>query len=269
MEIKHNGLNLVMYDSLQDLNSFRFHVYTFYSIIDSGIGADTNAIYRRIALTIDKIDKDPSGAKQELRNMATAIQNIEENISPEMMCFCAYIKSINGKPVTNDDLDQKGLELLRKRLDQKYLPVGKIWDFLDFVKKKVSDEFNDFFPHRSGKAGLIKTYKQIKERTLLVLSNIISPTEKAQGRIKVIDQLFALSFTSSAYDGEKGQEVALIKAYERTCAIISAKGYSVDPRKMSTVQFFTALDLIKAEAKPANNGKPNKNKPALHTRPRA
>lgn len=145
MEIKYGHTIISLYDSLQDLSAFRFHVYTMNLLIDADIGGDTSAIMRRLATILQKIDVDPEGAKQEVLNMSTAISNIENNISPEMRCFCAFIKSINGKAITEGDLNESGIDEIIELIRIKKVPMGVIWDALEFIKKKSRKSFRSFF----------------------------------------------------------------------------------------------------------------------------
>ena len=138
MLINHGTIKIEAFESLQDLNAFRFNLYNKYLIIDSGIGSDVNAIYKRIGLAINKIDKKPKDAKVELRNMATAIDNVWNNVSPELLCFCAFIKKIDGRIITNKDLTETSILQINKQVIDSGLPMGKVWGFLEYVKKKFT-----------------------------------------------------------------------------------------------------------------------------------
>lgn len=146
MEIKYGHTTISLYDSLQDLSAFRFHVYTMNLLIDAEIGGDTSAIMRRLATILQKIDVDPEGAKQEVLNMSTAISNIENNISPTMRCFCAFIKSIDGKTITEGNLNESGLDEIIELIRIKKIPMGMIWGALEFIKKKSKKSLRSFFP---------------------------------------------------------------------------------------------------------------------------
>ncbi len=92
-----------------------------------------------------------------------------------------------------------------------------------------------------------------------MLDDLPMVDKEIQDKIKHIDDLFALSFKSRKFDGEKGEEVLSIKAFERTCIYIRNANYHSNPRLMPTIQFFTALDEIKERNKSRSNAKSNKN----------
>ena len=134
MEIKFNNQKLVMYDTMQDLSSYRFHLYGLNVLIDAGIGSNPLDFYQRLGVLRSKIKVDPDGAIQEVSNISMTVQNILENLSPEMRSFVPWIKSINGRRIGNADLDESGINSLLKEINE--IPMGKVWNFLDFIKKK-------------------------------------------------------------------------------------------------------------------------------------
>ena len=143
-EIKYKGNRIKLFDSIEDLTSKRFHVYNLNFLIDMGIGGDIQAFYRRLGVISQKIGRDDEGAKQEVRNMSATIENIIQNTSPKMRCFCALVAEINGRKVTNKDLTESGIDVMIEELNNTGILYGVVSNFVDAVKKKLSQILQRF-----------------------------------------------------------------------------------------------------------------------------
>ncbi len=86
----------------------------------------------------------------------------------------------------------------------------------------------------------------MKERCLLILGRIRGEDVKDELE-RVEDELFSL-FVPQKYDGQKGLEVKHIKGFNETCVIMQQHMVK-DPRKMMTLEYFQALDLLKQQFK--------------------
>lgn len=232
-----------VYDSIDEMPIVNFQKYNKYLLIDSGIGSDTDDIDAHIVKIAKYIKSNNSGkALQELQNMRQNIYMVNSEISPKYLAFAALIHSVDGKEV--NDLSDDGLKKLLQGL--KEVKHSKVIDFLMWLKKKVTSELEIYFPGDFINPKEKEAYDKLKSRTLLVLDSIVNGADNSE-QIETIDIAMLNMHTPKTYIGSESVEVKYDKQFESTCLLISQKT-SMDARKMTVLQFYNAIDNIKAQA---------------------
>lgn len=237
-----NGKSIRVYDSIDEMPIVNFQKYNKYLLIDSGIGSDANDIDAHI-VNIAKYIKanDSKNALQELQNMRQNIYMVNSGISPKYLAFAALIHDIDGKIVT--DLSDDNLKAIIDNLnDTKH---STILNYLFELKKKVSSELEIYFPGDFISTKEKETYDKIKNRTCLVLDSIINDSDNTE-QIKLIDDSLEKMHLPNIFIGSDSVEVKYDKQFESMCILIAQKT-SVDARKMTVLQFYTAIDNIKQQ----------------------
>lgn len=232
-----------VYDSIDEMPIINFQKYNKYLLIDSGIGSDADDIDAHI-VKIAKFIKANNNKKalQELQNMRQNMYMVNNEISPKYLAFAALIHSIDGKEV--NDLSDDGLKKLLQ--DLKDVKHSKVIDFLLWLKKKVTSELETYFPGDFVNPKEKEAYDKLKNRTLLVLDSIINDTDNTE-QIELIDTLMLNMHTPKVFIGSESVEVKYDKQFESTCLLIAQKT-NMDARKMTVLQFYNAIDNIKAQA---------------------
>ena len=232
-----------VYDSIDEMPIVNFQKYNKYLLIDSGIGSDADDIDAHI-VKIAKFIKANNNKKalQELQNMRQNMYMVNNEISPKYLAFAALIHSIDGKEV--NDLSDDGLKKLLQ--DLKDIKHSKVIDFLLWLKKKVTSELETYFPGDFVNPKEKEAYDKLKNRTLLVLDSIINDTDNTE-QIESIDTMMLNIHTPKVFVGSESVEVKYDKQFESTCLLIAQKT-SMDARKMTVLQFYNAIDNIKAQA---------------------
>ena len=232
-----------VYDSIDEMPIVNFQKYNKYLLIDSGIGSDTDDIDAHI-VKIAKFIKANNNKKalQELQNMRQNMYMVNSEISPKYLAFAALIHSIDGKEV--NDLSDDGLKKLLQ--DLKDIKHSKVIDFLLWLKKKVTSELEIYFPGDFVNPKEKEAYDKLKNRTLLVLDSIINDTDNT-GQIELIDTMMLNMCIPKVFIGSESVEVKYDKQFESTCLLIAQKT-NMDARKMTVLQFYNAIDNIKAQA---------------------
>ena len=232
-----------VYDSIDEMPIINFQKYNKYLLIDSGIGSDADDIDAHI-VKIAKFIKANNNKKalQELQNMRQNMYMVNNEISPKYLAFAALIHSIDGKEV--NDLSDDGLKKLLQAL--KDVKHSKVIDFLLWLKKKVTSELETYFPGDFVNPKEKEAYDKLKNRTLLVLDSIINDTDNTE-QIELIDTLMLNMHTPKVFIGSESVEVKYDKQFESTCLLIAQKT-NMDARKMTVLQFYNAIDNIKAQA---------------------
>lgn len=251
-----NGKIIRVYDSIDEMPIINFQKYNKYLLIDSGIGSDADDIDAHI-IRIAKFIKANNSKKalQELQNMRQNIYMVNSEISPKYLAFAALIHSIDGKKV--DDLSDDGLKKILKSL--KDVKHSKIVDFLMWLKKKVASELETYFPGDFISPKEKDVYDKLRNRTLLVLDSILTSTDNSK-QIEFIDMDMLNMYTPKVYTGCESVEIKYDKQFENTCLLISQK-VNVDAKKMTVLQFYNAIENIKAQIEAeAKSLKRNKSK---------
>ena len=232
-----------VYDSIDEMPIINFQKYNKYLLIDSGIGSDADDIDAHI-IKIAKYIKSNNNKKalQELQNMRQNMYMVNNEISPKYLAFAALIHSIDGKEV--NDLSDDGLKKLLQ--DLKDIKHSKVIDFLLWLKKKVTSELETYFPGDFVNPKEKEAYDKLKNRTLLVLDSIINDTDNTE-QIELIDTMMLNMHTPKVFIGSESVEVKYDKQFESTCLLIAQKT-NMDARKMTVLQFYNAIDNIKAQA---------------------
>ena len=245
-----------VYDSIDEMPIVNFQKYNKYLLIDSGIGSDADDIDAHI-VKIAKFIKANNNKKalQELQSMRQNMYMVNNEISPKYLAFAALIHSIDGKEV--NDLSDDGLKKLLQ--DLKDIKHSKVIDFLLWLKKKVTSELETYFPGDFVNPKEKEAYDKLKNRTLLILDSIINDTDNTK-QIELIDAMMLNMHTPKVFIGSESVEVKYDKQFESTCLLIAQKT-NMDARKMTVLQFYNAIDNIKAQAEAeAKNLKKHKKK---------
>lgn len=232
-----------VYDSIDEMPIVNFQKYNKYLLIDSGIGSDADDIDAHI-VKIAKFIKANNNKKalQELQNMRQNMYMVNSEISPKYLAFAALIHSIDGKEV--NDLSDDGLKKLLQGL--KDIKHSKVIDFLLRLKKKVTSELETYFPGDFVNPKEKEAYDKLKNRTLLILDSIINDTDNTE-QIELIDTMMLNMHTPKVFIGSESVEVKYDKQFESTCLLIAQKT-NMDARKMTVLQFYNAIDNLKAQA---------------------
>jgi hypothetical protein len=114
------------------------------------------------------------------------------------------------------------------------------------AKKKVTSELEIYFPGDFVNPKEKEAYDKLKARTLLVLDSVINDTDNSK-QIEAIDIMMLNMHTPKTYIGSESVEVKYDKQFESTCLLIAQKT-NMDARKMTVLQFYNAIDNIKAQA---------------------
>jgi len=247
--LKYNGHKIRYFDSIIDLPIRRFQLYNLYVAMDSEIGSDVDQFDQK-ALRLSKlIATDPKAAQLLLANMRQSIRFIMGNISPKMKAFAVLVYSIDGEPVEESDLAGDGIEAIIDRLNKRRFSFGMLVEALKSVKKNFSREFETFFPSTFDDARTKEVYTRLKERAKLILQTITGTVQDAGKRIEELEEYILTAIKPRQFAGKDGAEVQALKRFEETCIFLAQQGVSDNPRAMTTLAFYQALDLLQQQAK--------------------
>lgn len=243
-----NKLNLgkhvvEVYDSIDDMPNERYQIYNRFLLVDTGVGSDLNDINLHIEKIVTFIKKgDYNLAVTELDNQRQLMYLIMQQISPKHLAFMALVHSIDGQKVY--DLSDDNLIRLQNKL--KDVERGQFDNYIEQLKKKITQEMETFFEAVFQDSGVKEYYGIMRELLILRLRRI-------QGIATDDEQLKELKYRLITYYKPKnyagGQiEIDYQKNYEETCIIVS-KNIGKDAKLMTVKEYYSSYEFLKKEAK--------------------
>lgn len=238
-----NGRKVSVYDSIDEMPIVNFQKYNKYLLIDSGIGSDADDIDAHISRVAQLVRSgDPKKALRELQNMRQNMHMVNCEISPRYMAFAALVRDIDGEKV--EDLSDDGLKAVLARI--KGVSHGALVSVLEWLKKKVSEELDVYFPANATDAREKEAYDRLRLRTLLVLDSVCSGTDNS-AKIGEIDGGFMARYEPKTFIGPESVEVKYDKQFEATCLLVTQRT-GVDARGMTVLRFYGALETLREQA---------------------
>jgi len=232
-----------LYESIDELPIARFHKYNKYLLIDSCIGSDLEDVTTRVDRAMRYIGTDKNLAMLELQNLKQAMFLINETICSRHLAFAALVDSIDGKRIT--DLSDESMKKVIHTLGK--TKTNWVDRFLESVKKKIDDELAMYFPNNFEDANIKEYYDRLKRRTQLLLDTIIRGGENSK-LIEEIDNFLLTLSKPRVFWGKDSAEIQYDKQFEDMCLMLSQK-LSIEPRKMTVLQFYNAFEYLKKSMK--------------------
>lgn len=251
-EIRFNGRVVKMYESLDETRIDRYMVYNRYAMLDADIGSSADAVLERISnLSHWIVNEEKELALKELGNMHQAIQFVLEGKSQKLNAFASLIHSIDGKE--RKDLSESGIQETVMMLVKRKTRMRMVVEALSSIKKNFESELELLFPKISYDVREISWHEYLKRKTTIILDAINKgiPYDMIRGEVEKIDAALLEIFKPRSYSGAGGAEVGFIKRFEETCIILS-QYVSTDPREMSVITFYQALETIQGQLKAKN-----------------
>lgn len=245
--IRWKGNKVVIDDSIQDLPIDRYQIFNINVLLDAGIGSDVNAFGQRCVRIKRMIKTNPDGAVKEVDNMYQNVVWQVENVSPKARAFAALVVELNGEKI---GLMSEGMvDEVVERLTKQRMPWSMLSDAVDRVKKNFEREFELFFPDMGQSADLKEFYDKLKARTKAVLKSVYDSANDFGEEISKLDAYFDKKLAPKVYGGSAGVEVTAIKNFERTCVLLRQMGLSYEPKRMTVLQFYEALEVANKQRK--------------------
>ena len=150
-----------LYGSIKEMPIERFNEFNKLSTLDLGVGStlqDFNSHFGKLHAYITNDKKQES-----LIEMSNVFQNffhIINKISIWSYCFCAFIKSIDGKEYTETEISAHRETV--KKLSDKGLTVDQCQSTIDEVKKNLIQNFDSTFLVDIATAEVLTYYQNLK-----------------------------------------------------------------------------------------------------------
>lgn len=252
--LKINNHTIKVYTSIDEMPIVNYQKFNRFLLFEAYVGSDSISLQTHLATALQLIDTNIDKAKNEIMNTINCIQMITNEISPDVLSFCSLIFSIDGKEVT--DYSDENLQNILKMLNLENR--NTVLKYRDEIKKKIDDELITFFPKMFDSVNDKKHFSHLYRFINLQLDEIINDSNNTTQKERELLDIFKL-YSPKVFTGKHSEEVKNIKMFEKTCLIIS-QNTSLDPKKLTVLQFYSAVDNLNSDNKQASNGRIKQNK---------
>jgi hypothetical protein len=253
LNTKIGNKNVEVYDSIDLLPIKRFHKFNKYLLIDAGIGSDINDINDHVYKIMRLIDLgDKENSKKQLENLRQSLYLITQETNIKHLSFMVLIKSIDGKPVT--DISDTGMKKLLSQFNEQ--PKKHLDELIEFVKKKIDEELNLYFPGNFDDIAIKEYYDRLRQKILLQLDGLIRGTDNSF-KIDKIDEYLLNLAKPKTFSGKDSIEIKYEKQFEEMCLYLK-KELNLEAESSTTLQFYNAFEYLKKINKQNNGRQSNK-----------
>lgn len=236
-EEKINRHRVVFYDSIEDLPISRFHKYSKYMLIASGIGDSVVDIDEHIERIMDLISTDTEKAKRELMNMRHNLVMVLNEQDIRHVGFMYFVYSVDDKKW--EDFSESGVQKLYEMMqDAREIDLARAEKV---IRERIDTELKDYFPDvfQGENRNILDA---LHKRALLQIDEVLNDTDHSPEIVKY-DEYINKGYKPLNFDGAESVELTYDKQFEQMCLAISkefggmAKGYSV-------MEYYTAYERL-------------------------
>lgn len=243
MKVDINGHDVVLYDAPEDMPITRFHKFSKYMMIESGIGSDMAAVDRHFAKLIALNTRgERDDLDTELRNTRQSIAMLYEGFDGKSLALASLVKSVDGK--ARDDISEEGLRATSEMFSE--VSVGKLTEWLLGIKKKIDAELTAYFPNVFGTAAEAEFEVLFKKRLIAILDGIIEGRDTSAEVQKIEDEIILLEEVQPFWNGDF--EVKFDRQFEDMCLSISGELHT-EAKRMSVTEYYSAYELLDRRGK--------------------
>jgi len=135
---------VVLFDSIKELNIERHHELQKLIIRDAGIGSDMDAVAGHFSTFHSLlVNQKHNEALKEAQNLHNNIFYMIEKINIKSFSFMCMVHAINGKEY--NDFSEEGVKQVLKKLSDSGLKQSEVEDILQDVKKNLKKSFDPTF----------------------------------------------------------------------------------------------------------------------------
>ena len=243
MEIEVNGHRVVLYDAPDEMPVTRFHKFSKYMLIDSGLGGDMASVDRRIGRLIELNTRgERDDLDTELRNLRQSIALSMDGFDGRSLALAVLVRSVDGKP--RDDLSEEGLRRTAEMFSE--VRVDRLTGWLVGVKKKIDAELTAYFPQVFGGSADAEYESLMRRRCNAILDGIIEGRDTSEEVRRIEGEMWLFDEVRSWWNGEF--EVKFDRQYEDMCLYISGELHA-DAKRMTVTEYYSAYELLEKRGK--------------------
>lgn len=244
-DVRLNGHEVRLYDSIDELPMVRFHKYNRMLLVDAGIGSDISDLDGHLERVVRYIRKgENDNAAKEMENMRQNVYMVLQEQNLRHLSFACLVESIDGE--RRDDLSPEGLKKVLEVLGG--ASRKEIAEAYDSVKKKIDGELTLYFPNLFDDVRTREYFDVMKRLTVTMLEQVAEgSTEERRVQAEALRDRLVLFVRPKVFTGHDGIEVTHDKEYETMCLSIT-KETGRDAKRMTVLEYYNAYEFLTKRA---------------------
>ena len=238
-EVQIGKHRVEMHDDISQLPVKRYHVFNRMLLVDAGIGSDISDFDRHLERIMAYTRKEQrENLLAEVKNLRQSVYFVLNGINPKLMAFACLVTKIDG--TAYDDLTDEGLRKVVAVLND--VPIADVTASSEAVKKKIDEDLLRYFPKIFDDAMVKQYYDQLRDRTKMVLQQLIDGVERKEDIQRITDTLVTWS-RPQEFEGQANAEVRYDRQYEKMCIAMS-QNLNINPKQYTVQEYFSAYEYI-------------------------
>lgn len=237
-----NGHKIEFYDDISELSVERFHQYSRYMLVASGVGDSIDDIDKHINKIMALLTRDVKKAQQELLNLRQNIFLVARQRDIRHKAFMFLAKSVDGEDWK--DFSDKGIEELYQIVNGESL--AKFDAAMRDVILEIDDQLQRYFPEMFNDAEEKNYCDLLRKRALLQMDEIQNGSDHSEEIEKLSDEIWK-KYEPKSFENDKSV-VDYDRQFENMCLILS-KEFSGGVKGYTVMEFYSAYHLLKEQQK--------------------
>lgn len=237
---KLSGHIFEFYESISELPIERFHQYSRYMLVASGVGDSWEDVEKHISRILQFIGKDDKKAQQETLNLRQNLYMVMNQMDVHHKGFFFLTKSVDGKEWS--DFSDTGIDKLFAIAQQ--ASVKEVNKLIGSVIGRIDEELHQYFPEMFDDS-VEKNYTELlRKRALLQIDEIQNGADHT-AEIEKLNEQISSKYVPKNFENDAAV-VDFDRQFENMCLILSkefkggVKGYTI-------IEFYSAYNLLREQ----------------------
>lgn len=241
-EITLNNHKLEVFDDISELSVERFHQYSRYSLIASGVGDSLADIDKHITAINALLTRDVKKAQQELLNLRQNLILVLNERDFRHKAFLFFVKSVDGSLWS--DYSDAGIDKMYAIVND--ATIAEFDKALSNVVSEIDAQMVRYFPEMFDDSTDKNRCDLLRKRALLQVDEMQNGSDHSEEIEKITTKIWE-KYEPKSYENDKAV-VDFDRQFENMCLILSkefqggVKGYTV-------MEFYSAYNLLKERDK--------------------
>ena len=241
-EVRLNGHRIEVFDDISELSIDRFHQYSRYMLLATGVGDSISDIDKHIEAINALLAIDAAKAKQELLNLRQNLIIVANKRDFRHKAFLFFVISVDGERWT--DFSDNGIEKLYKLVND--TPLAEFDMALAGVVGEIDSQLTRYFPEMFDDSKDKNRCDLLRKLAMLKADEILNGSDHTKEIEELSHQIWE-KYEPKSYENDKAI-VDFDRQFENMCLILSkefqggVKGYTV-------MEFYSAYNLLQEREK--------------------
>ena len=237
---KINNHVFEFYESIGELPIERFHDYSRYMLVASGVGDTLGDIDKHITKVIGLMAVDTQKARQELLNLRQCLFMVANKQDVSFKGFFFFTRSVDGK--VWKDFSDSGIDALFALAQGE--SVARVKEVQKIICERIDDELQRYFPEMFDDSRDKNLCDLLRKKALLQIDEIMNAKDNSKA-IEELSNKILEKYEPKDFENDKAV-IEIDRQFENMCLILSkefqggVKGYTVK-------EFYSAYNLLKAQ----------------------